>query len=486
MDNNEIKLQKVYTNLYNEIVQPDRVCVITQYFRTQWMPRLNPRLAWLIVNLRQHCYWNKQTGELRDWCIVDQTELSRELGADKKTLRRLMKSEHADKFILEARTDRYRYDGSLGKQVRQKTRYRIRMDDPLTPEDEVFFKERLEQEMQGLSIDPETGQMDWLKLFNRPLSEIDPAPKGQNTPKVTEQKKTNKIDQPDKIPPRSNGDKNNLEDKTPLRTDSATNHQQGTLSLRSNEGPINQTGKTPLRSAERVNSVEHYQEGKMPSSSSTKEAKCPQYDKEDKMSPILYKGQNAPILNSTNKYINNTKINTTVVDLLTRFAITEPALSKYQNLPFEQVEGWITYADTHDLSPGFVVKQLALDAWPPRESEAPPDLDVVTPAVVLPEAPPEPNSDNLAAMGLSYDDLAAWRITLERLQGQMTKETYDTWVQGCRLDSQTDGVYTIAAPDAHAVTWLEKRLSPLIERTFRQELTQDDVTLRFVAEESEP
>jgi len=169
-DDHSIEVQAIYANLYNEIVKPDQVFVQTQYFRTQWVPRLNPSLAWLIVALRQHCYWNKKTGEQRDWCIIDQDELGAEIGVSGRSVRRLLKMEYADQFVVEVKK-RYRYDQAAGKRVRTKTRYRVRMDDPLTPEDQARLKERLAEELAGLSADPETGQLDMLNLLDRPLSD---------------------------------------------------------------------------------------------------------------------------------------------------------------------------------------------------------------------------------------------------------------------------------------------------------------------------
>lgn len=169
-DDHSIEVQAIYANLYNQIVKPDQVFVQTQYFRTQWVPRLNPSLAWLIVALRQHCYWNKKTGEKRDWCIIDQDELGAEIGVSGRSVRRLLKMDHADQFVVEVKK-RYRYDQTAGKRVRAKTRYRVRMDDPLTPEDQARLKERLAEELAGISTDPETGQLDMLNLLDRPLSD---------------------------------------------------------------------------------------------------------------------------------------------------------------------------------------------------------------------------------------------------------------------------------------------------------------------------
>lgn len=161
-----LALQEAYANVYNEIVKPDKVFVATQYFRKRWVPLLGPALGWVITALRQHCYWNKNTGEMRDWCLVTQQELADEVGISVSTLKRLLQHEHAGKFITDV-TYRYRYDASLQKQVRKPSMYRVRMDDPLVPEDEERLKELVAQRLRGLEIDPETGQADILKLLDR-------------------------------------------------------------------------------------------------------------------------------------------------------------------------------------------------------------------------------------------------------------------------------------------------------------------------------
>jgi hypothetical protein len=246
-------LQEAYANLYNEITKPKQVFVDSQYFRKKWVPLLGHSLGWLVVALRQHCYWNRQTGELRDWCVVSQEEIAEEVGIDSRTLRRLLKREYADKFVLEV-DKRYRYDSKLGKQVRVKTFYRIRMDDPLTPEDEQLLRKRLTKEMAGYNINPETGQLDMLKLLDRPLNE---------TPY-----------QPDKMSARSTQAEN--------IPDSSLGDQPDKESAR-------------LDQPDKMSDSPPHQPDKMSAGSD---------NQPDKMSPILYTGQN--VRNHDNTYIIHT------------------------------------------------------------------------------------------------------------------------------------------------------------------------------------
>ena len=58
-----IELQPVYLDQKNEIVAPEKVAVISQYFLDKWAPLLGPTLTLLIIRLRRYCYFNKLTDE---------------------------------------------------------------------------------------------------------------------------------------------------------------------------------------------------------------------------------------------------------------------------------------------------------------------------------------------------------------------------------------------------------------------------------------
>ncbi len=58
-----------------------------------------------------------------------------------------------------------------------------------------------------------------------------------------------------------------------------------------------------------------------------------------------------------------------------------------------------------------------------------------------------------------------WHATLDELQGQMTKATFDTWVRGSRAVSYADGIVIVEANNLYAKEWLENRLNTTIQRT---------------------
>jgi hypothetical protein len=129
----KLLLLPFYHELENEVKQPDRVRLQTDYFWRKWAPKLGPTLTVLIITLRSYCYYNKLTKERRDWCYPEQKTLADNVGVSVDTVQRELKKPIAQYFVT--REPRYRYDDQLNRPVRTADTYHIAMDDPLTPED---------------------------------------------------------------------------------------------------------------------------------------------------------------------------------------------------------------------------------------------------------------------------------------------------------------------------------------------------------------
>jgi hypothetical protein len=57
-----------------------------------------------------------------------------------------------------------------------------------------------------------------------------------------------------------------------------------------------------------------------------------------------------------------------------------------------------------------------------------------------------------------------WALSLDALQGQMERATFDAWLRGSRVVAGGDDRLTIGVGDAYAVEWLEKRLMRVVKR----------------------
>ena len=128
----ELFIQGTYNTLYNAITHPDQKFAVTHYFMDEWLPILGPSLAWLVVALRQRCYWNNRS----DWCIVNKATLATEAAMQERTIERSLRKPFSDWFVPDV-THRYRYRTDLGKKVRDKNRYNLLLDEPLSPRHQV-------------------------------------------------------------------------------------------------------------------------------------------------------------------------------------------------------------------------------------------------------------------------------------------------------------------------------------------------------------
>ena len=87
----------------------------------------------------------------------------------------------------------------------------------------------------------------------------------------------------------------------------------------------------------------------------------------------------------------------------------------------------------------------------------------------------EPEADDV-----SVEARRIWTRSLEELQLQMTRATFDTWLRGSKVVEASDGCLTVAVRHAHAVDWLQNRLLSVIERTVARH-ADDEVRITFVA-----
>ena len=80
---------------------------------------------------------------------------------------------------------------------------------------------------------------------------------------------------------------------------------------------------------------------------------------------------------------------------------------------------------------------------------------------------------------MSQTSAQAWDATLDQLQWQMTKATFDTWFKNTRLIAHKDDIYTIGVKNAYAKSWLENRLYDTITRAL-ENVTEREVQIEFL------
>jgi hypothetical protein len=128
----ELELEPWYKDGNDDIVEPHRVTLQTQYFWKHWVRILGVGPAALLIRLRMYCYNNPETGERRDYCHPGQKTLGRELGVHRETIMAWIRRLQTFDFIR--RKAQSRWSPEHGHQVRTTDRFLVKMWDPSVPE----------------------------------------------------------------------------------------------------------------------------------------------------------------------------------------------------------------------------------------------------------------------------------------------------------------------------------------------------------------
>ena len=122
------------------------------YLRRKWLPREGPLFYTFIQVMRSHCFYNPQTGELRETCYPTVETIAKECGVDPATIHRFLRrdkttgafvSKHAEALSRFLKIQpRWRYDERVGHKVQRSSLYLVALDDPPLPEDEPLVTEK--------------------------------------------------------------------------------------------------------------------------------------------------------------------------------------------------------------------------------------------------------------------------------------------------------------------------------------------------------
>ena len=188
--NGQITVMADYFSLANEIIQPDQYVSTSRYFCLKWEPSLGLAGARIVRVLRSLGYYNRQTGEMRDGIPIDLPELAALCGFSVATIKREFGSGKDGKpanpslHIFVQREKNYRQDAVTGQIWREENIYRVKMDDPIHPDDSPLLQELWERRQKGRS--EKTGSGEPTKQTNIEPTKLGPraisARKAQNDP----------------------------------------------------------------------------------------------------------------------------------------------------------------------------------------------------------------------------------------------------------------------------------------------------------------
>jgi hypothetical protein len=427
------RLQEKASALYAHLIGNGKT-ICRQYFRLQWVPRLGPAAAWLILALRSRCYYRPDDDELRDIYTWPKKDLAAILGQSEKNLIRLMAHPYLPSFtqILEAK--------------RHTLTIRVAMAvEPLTSVTAEEFWERQPpiKEVTSLSA---TGQNVTSLVSNRTKCDKPPP---QNRTKC------------DKPPLRIGQNVTSL-DANRTKCDTYKYYIESVLHV------VEEDTEEVLKPADQTTVEEILITAGL--SGAGLQVLC---RREPPLEPSLVRAVQlyAEAHNLGPGYIYRClEDNSPVDELFLRFAaLGETTLALFRQaiselkingglisdiqtpIPPEEITMFAQFAEVFaGVEAAAVLVALHRPAAVPDPEIDPSDLDVGPPAAGQAEAG-------------ELDIL--WGQALEQLQQQMTRQTFAAWVRDTRLVARAGLCFTIAAKNSFAVEWLQHRLSPTIQRT---------------------
>lgn len=129
-------LQEAYGSQRAAVIHPERGLFLTNYFFSRWLPLLGHSAAMVILAARTQCYWNPSTSELRNEVVTDMSTLANLASVSIRTVKDVLSNELVRSYFLryivrrQMTTNGIRTAGIL---------LQVRMDDPLTPEDQEKY-----------------------------------------------------------------------------------------------------------------------------------------------------------------------------------------------------------------------------------------------------------------------------------------------------------------------------------------------------------
>ncbi|HSM26311.1 MAG TPA: DnaA N-terminal domain-containing protein [Anaerolineaceae bacterium] len=154
----KVMLQRAYGNERANIIQPDKGLYVTKYFLDHWLPLLGHSALIVVMTIRKVCYWNPYTGETRNIFETEMGELAEQACISVRTLKTVLKNELIKRYFIRYNVRRVMTPNGIRTAG---IRLQVRMDDPLTPEDQekagmyedgTWFSSEFEDESENYDL----------------------------------------------------------------------------------------------------------------------------------------------------------------------------------------------------------------------------------------------------------------------------------------------------------------------------------------------
>lgn len=490
----EQKLSGLHTHL---TAIGDTIC--RQYFRLNWVPQLGSAAAWLVMALRSRCYYNPDTGELRDIYTWRKKELAAMIGQSRYNLRLLLAHSNAAHFFK-----------ILDNQKQQITVRISLIQEPLLEESAAEFWSR--QPRSLAEMPSSLKNVEKCDITPSKNVEICDMTRAENV-EFYDMNVANNVEKRDNTPLKTLKNVTSLPENVE-NSDTLKYYEESVLNVvenkdisttkKDNDNPLLPELQDLLRQA-----------GLSGAGLSRLLDKEPPLEPRKVKAVLLYAMAN----NLGPGYIYNHLARDAAVDeLYLRFAVLDEAILKlFQqivaemkmngggiipdislSIPSEQVDLFAQFAEIFaGVEAATVVTAIQYQRSainlaetnllePALDNQIEPLDGSRTPAsLTTTRQPNQPNhvanggDNNLSdrfpqnSLCLAHSGEGAeqrdtedlWRQVLSQLQLQMTRGTFDTWVKDTRLIAREGSKFTVAVSNGFAKDWLENRLLTTIQRT---------------------
>ncbi len=130
----KMMLQRAYGSERARLIQPERGMFITGYLFSNWLPLIGHSAFAVILAARSMCYWNPMTGELRNVVETEMGEIAQRAAVSVRTVKDVLNDELVMRYFLRYRVRRVMTSNGVRTAG---ISLQVRMDDPLTPSDQV-------------------------------------------------------------------------------------------------------------------------------------------------------------------------------------------------------------------------------------------------------------------------------------------------------------------------------------------------------------
>jgi hypothetical protein len=148
-------LERAYGSERAALIQPERTMYLTHYFFLKWLPLLGHSAATVVMAARSYCYWNPANNETRNVFETDMAQLAQRASVSVRTVKDVLASELVRKYFIRYTVRRHMTPNGVRTAG---ITLAVRMDDPLTPEDQAAHNLKEDEHWYPPAFDDETDE----------------------------------------------------------------------------------------------------------------------------------------------------------------------------------------------------------------------------------------------------------------------------------------------------------------------------------------